>query len=92
MTVLSECIKDCDEDLIMLTFETIGLVAEMKSKLFNNHWTETMKYLCQVLLDKDVLDSTKESAIDVVYSISESKRVVLTKNPELMKQLIDTIF
>jgi len=28
----------------------------------------------------------------VIYSISDSKRGILTKNPDLMKQLIDTIF
>lgn len=37
------------------------------------------------MLNKDVPDSIKENAIDVIYSISDSKRAILTKNPELMK-------
>jgi len=75
-----------------LTFETIGIVAEMKGKLFNNHWIKIVQYICLVMTNKDVSDSIKENAIDVIYSISDSKRGILTKNPDLMKQLIDTIF
>jgi hypothetical protein len=38
-----------------------------------------------------VLDSFKEMVLDVIYQVSDFKKVVFTKNPELLKQLIDTL-
>jgi hypothetical protein len=31
-------------------------------------------------------------ALDVFYTISEFRRVILTKNPELLKELMDAVF
>lgn len=44
-----------------------------------------------MLTDKKIPDNFKEMALDVIYQVCDFKRVVFTKNPELLKKLIDTL-
>lgn len=53
--------------------------------------TEIMEYTLNLMTNKKTLDSIKENALDVIYVVSENKRVVITKNAVLMKKLLDTL-
>jgi hypothetical protein len=45
-----------------------------------------------VLLKSEISDNIKEMCLDVIFTVSEHKRALLTKNPTLLKQVIDTVF
>lgn len=91
MQALKSQIEKEEDQTVSLVFETIGSIAEQKSKLLNDHFPEIMAFICQILIEKRVSDSIKEMALDVIYQVSDFKRAVLTKNPDLMKQVLNTL-
>lgn len=91
MQGLEQQLKEEEEKTVSLVFETIGNVVEQKSSLLNDFLPKIVVFICQLLANSKLADNYKESALDVIFQICENKRAVLTKNPDLFKDTIQTL-
>ncbi len=91
MQALKAQIELEEEASVGLVFETISSIAEQKSKLLNDHFEEIVKFVCQILRERRVQDNIKEMALDVIYQVSDFKRKVLTRDPEILKEVLNTL-
>jgi hypothetical protein len=91
--ILEEGIKADDEDLALVTFECFSFLIEAKSKLLFNNYPQIINLITneQILFNKNTSNTIKEMCFDLLITISELKRVLLYKNPAVMKQVIEVV-
>jgi hypothetical protein len=62
--------------------------------LLNPYLAEILKYILseKVLLNRKLGDNIKEMSLDVIYSMADYRKSIITKNADLMTLLITTLF